>query len=106
MVKYVKVHVNDQAEKLEIGRFLHLKSEIRNRKLHETTQLLQSNLSFRILDLRCRNRPISAFADGASCPLVRISVPTYRGSTATNRVCPSRLTRSSTGLDRCAISSA
>ena len=37
----------------EIGRILHLKFEIRNRKLH------RSNLQFRISNLRCRIRPIS-----------------------------------------------
>src|SRR5438093_5262363 len=41
--------------KFEIGRILHLKSEIRNCKLD------WSNLKFRISDLRCRIRPISNF---------------------------------------------
>src|SRR3989442_6834702 len=40
----------------EIGRILHLKSEIRNLELDR-----QSNLIFRISDLRCRIRPISKF---------------------------------------------
>src|SRR5207253_1141091 len=39
----------------EIGRILHLKSEIRNIRLDG------SNLHFRISDLRCRIRPISKF---------------------------------------------
>jgi hypothetical protein len=45
-----------------IGRFLHLKSEIRDFESdcrpHEASE---SNLRFRISDLRCRNRPIVQF---------------------------------------------
>jgi hypothetical protein len=50
-------------EQLEIGRILHLKSESRDLKLDFATsaRLSQSDLIFRISDLRCRNRPISKF---------------------------------------------
>ena len=41
----------------EIGRILHLKSEIRNLKLNGSWLEPQSNLRFRISDLRCRIRP-------------------------------------------------
>ncbi len=55
--------------KFKIGRFLHLKSEIQNRKLNRPPRFryCQSNLSS---DLRCRNRPISNFPSllkGLSC---------------------------------------
>src|SRR5262245_59832774 len=46
--------------KFEIGRILHLKIEIRNFKL-DCAPIKQSNLRFRISDLRCRIRPISKF---------------------------------------------
>ncbi len=48
--------VKHKTGNFEIGRILHLKSEIRNLKLDR-----QSNLIFRISDLRCRIRPISKF---------------------------------------------
>jgi epoxyqueuosine reductase len=43
----------------EIGRILHLKSEIRNFQIERAAKIRQSNLRFRISDLRCRIRPIS-----------------------------------------------
>jgi hypothetical protein len=48
-------------ENFEIGRFLHLKSEIR--KLELDCRRLSTCVQFeiRISDLRCRNRPISNF---------------------------------------------
>ena len=49
-------HKDTQRGNFEIGRILHLKSEIRNLQLD-----WQSNLKFRISDLRCRIRPISKF---------------------------------------------
>ncbi|PYS29226.1 MAG: hypothetical protein DMG11_09750 [Acidobacteria bacterium] len=52
----------------EIGRILHLKSEIRNIRLD-----FESNWKFRISDLRCRIRPISKF------PL--LTIPTQGEST-------------------------
>jgi hypothetical protein len=51
-------------DEFEIGRILHLKSEIRNLRLDsqpDPTVMRQSNLRFRISDLRCRTRPISKF---------------------------------------------
>src|SRR5262245_4142017 len=46
----------------EIGRILHLKSEIRNRRLDwRPHAACRSILEFRISDLRCRIRPISNF---------------------------------------------
>src|SRR5262249_24178264 len=46
-------------EKFEIGRFLHLKSEIRHLKLDGGED--GSSVQFQISNLRCRNRPISNF---------------------------------------------
>src|SRR6185295_15330864 len=43
----------------EIGRILHLKSEIRNFQLNQSPGQAESNVIFRISDLRCRIRPIS-----------------------------------------------
>src|SRR5438067_5449619 len=47
----------------EIGRILHLRSEIRNLRLDRLpADYCQSNLKFWISDLRCRIRPISKFS--------------------------------------------
>src|SRR2546428_7887082 len=50
----------DQIGDFEIGRILHLKTEIRDLKSDskDLAQLGQSNLQFLISDLRCRIRPI------------------------------------------------
>ncbi len=53
------------AGEVEIGRILHLKSEIRNRKLDG------SNWKFRISDLRCRTRPIFNFSSVFGVGLVK-----------------------------------
>src|SRR5437867_6449107 len=52
----LQVNKHTKGRDFEIGRILHLKSEIRNLELD-----WQSNLKFRISDLRCRIRPISKF---------------------------------------------
>src|SRR5262245_51730428 len=44
--------------KFRIGRILHLKSEIRDFEIEPMSTVAQSNLNFRISDLRCRIRPI------------------------------------------------
>jgi hypothetical protein len=48
-------------DEFELGRILHLKSEIGNRRLDKPDRTRQSSLSFPISDLRCRIRPISNF---------------------------------------------
>jgi hypothetical protein len=48
-------------DEFEIGRILHLKSKIGNRRSDKPDRTRQSNLSFPISDLRCRIRPISNF---------------------------------------------
>src|SRR5215472_18924561 len=47
----------------EIGRILHLRSEIRNIELDLAWSFRESDLPFRISDLRCRIRPISRSYD-------------------------------------------